>query len=204
VSGISERPVQRCFRGICAWSKRTKFRPCPSAKDSVVLRFNFQRLEVFTFCRHAFAEHSTYCHQSPLACTIAGSWAYAYFLDTVVGKSELVYMLKGRGVRTDHCRTSFLRRRDLLRLLLPLERVKLRLPTNSMIMRNKCLSGSNHSNLEVRLRCHTVLQAAVRSTNTTPAFLAEDLSAMFCMLHQQDDLMYGRPPVSKAHLYLRE
>ena len=41
---------------------------------------------------------STSC-QSPSACMIARSSAYAYFVETVVGRSE-VYMLR-RGARTD-------------------------------------------------------------------------------------------------------
>jgi len=61
------------------------------------------------------------------------SSAYAYFLETVVGRSEM-WMLKRRGARTDPCVTTFLRRRDLLLLLFPVVRVNLRLLTISMIM----------------------------------------------------------------------
>ena len=58
-------------------------------------------------------------------------------------------MVKSRGAKADPCRTPFLRRRNLLRLLLPVVRVKLRLPTSSMIMRTMCLSGRNRSSLQV-------------------------------------------------------
>ena len=74
---------------------------------------------------------STAC-QSPSACMIARSSAYAYFLEMVVGKSEML-MLKRRGARTDHCGTPFLRRRNLLRLPFPVVRLKLRkLPLNRL------------------------------------------------------------------------
>ena len=50
------------------------------------------------------------------------------------------------------------------------------------ITRTMYLSGSNRSSLQVRPRCHTVLLAAVRSTNTAAAFfLAEKLSSMSCV-----------------------
>jgi len=54
---------------------------------------------------------------------IARSSAYAYFLEMVVGRSEM-YMLKRRGARTDICGTPFLRWRNL-RLLSFLMVVKL-------------------------------------------------------------------------------
>ena len=62
-------------------------------------------------------------------------------------------MLKRRGAKTDPCEMPFLRRRNLLRLLLPVVRVKLRLPTSSMITRTMCLSGNDRSDLQVRPRC---------------------------------------------------
>jgi len=37
--------------------------------------------------------------------------------------------------------------RNLLRLLLPVARMKLRLPTSSMIMWNMCLSGNNRRSI---------------------------------------------------------
>ena len=43
-----------------------------------------------------------------------------------------------------------------LRLLLPVVRMKIRLPTSFMIMQIMCLSVSNRSSLQVRSRCHTV------------------------------------------------
>jgi len=49
-----------------------------------------------------------------------------------------------------------LRRRNLLLLLFPVVRVKLRLLTISMIMWTMCLSRSNCSSLQVRPRCHAV------------------------------------------------
>jgi len=95
---------------------------------------------------------STVC-QPP--CMIARSSVYAYFLERVIGKSE-VYMWKRRGAKTDSFGKLFLRCRNLLHLLLLVIRVRLRLPTISMIMRTMCLSGRNRSNLQVRPRCHTV------------------------------------------------
>jgi len=58
---------------------------------------------------------------------IARSTASAYFLEAVVGKSE-VQMLKRRGARTDLWGTLFLRRGYLLCLPLAVIRVELRLP----------------------------------------------------------------------------
>jgi len=51
--------------------------------------------------------------QSPSACMIARSSAYAYFLEMVVGRSEML-MLNSRSTTTDPCGTPFLRRRNLL------------------------------------------------------------------------------------------
>ena len=76
----------------------------------------------------------------------------------------------------------FFRRRNLLRLLSPVVRVKLLFRTSSMITRTMCLSGRNLSSLQVRPQCQTVSYAAVRSTNTAPAFfLASKESSMFCV-----------------------
>ena len=45
-----------------------------------------------------------------------------------------------------------------------------------------CLSGRSLSSLQVRSRCQTVSYAAVRSTNTAPAFFfALKESSMFCV-----------------------
>jgi len=65
---------------------------------------------------------------SPWAWMSARSLAYAHFLETMAGRSE-IQMLKRCGARTDTCGTPFLRRRNLLRLPLALVRVKLWLPT---------------------------------------------------------------------------
>jgi len=70
---------------------------------------------------------STACH-SPSACMI-GRWsAYAYFLETMVGKSEM-QMLKRKGFRTDPCvdwRPHSTKRINLLRLPLSVVSVKVR------------------------------------------------------------------------------
>ena len=76
---------------------------------------------------------STAC-QSPSACIIARSSEYAYFLETVVGRSWM-QMLKRRGDRTDPCGMPFLMRPNLHRLLFPVVRVKLWLLT---------ISGNNY------------------------------------------------------------
>ena len=55
-----------------------------------------------------------------------------------------------KGVRTDSCGTPFMRGRNLLRLPLPVVRVKLRLPSISMMNRSDhALSGSYSSNWHV-------------------------------------------------------
>jgi len=56
-------------------------------------------------------------------------------------------MLKRTGATSDFYGTSFLRRRDLLHLLLPLVRVKLRLPTRFIIMQTMRLAVRNRSSL---------------------------------------------------------
>ena len=95
-----------------------------------------------------------------------------------------------------------MRRRNLLLLAFPVTRVKKCLPNISMIMWTMCLSCSNRSSLQVRPRCHTVSQAAVRSANTAPVFfVAKKLSSMPV---STGDLVYGRPPVSKTRLILWE
>jgi len=120
----------------------------------VVLSFSFQVWRYSpTVSMSLVSTPSTAC-QSSSACMIARSSAYAYFLE-VVGRSE-IEVLKRWGARTDPCGTLFLRRRNLLLLLFPVVRVKLRLSTISMIMRTMCLSESNCSSMQVRLQCHTV------------------------------------------------
>jgi len=65
-----------------------------------VLNFYFQVWEYSpTVAMSLLSTPYTAC-QSPSACMIARSLAYAYFIETVVGKSE-VWMLNGRGARTD-------------------------------------------------------------------------------------------------------
>ena len=43
----------------------------------------------------------------------------------------------------------------ILEVLLPVVSVKLQLPTSCIFMWTMCLSGSNHSSLQVRPQCHT-------------------------------------------------
>jgi len=122
----------------------------------VVLSFSFQVWKYsLTVAISLVSNTSTAC-QSPSACMIARSSAYAYVLETVVSRSSM-WMLKRRGARTDPCGTPFLRRRNLLLMPFPVVRVKLRLLNISMIMWFMCLSGSNCSSLQVRQRCHAVL-----------------------------------------------
>jgi len=59
-------------------------------------------------------------------------------------------MWKRKGAKTDPCGTPLLRRRNLLRLPFAAVRVKLQLPTSSMIMWNMRLSGINRSNLQIQ------------------------------------------------------
>jgi len=151
------------LRGIWARSRRAGFRCWSwlSALASLLLRWKTANI-VFAVLSFSFqvwryspsvtmsllSAPSTAC-QSPWACMIARSSAYAYFLEMVVGRSE-IYMLNSRGARTDLCGTPFLRRRNLLLWPFPVARVKLRLPTISMIMWTMCLIGSNCISLQVR------------------------------------------------------
>jgi len=64
--------------------------------------------------------------------------------------------LNSRGARTDPCGTPLLRRRNLLLWLFLVVRLRLRLPTISIIMWIMCLPGRNRRSLQVRPRCHTV------------------------------------------------
>jgi len=90
----------------------------------VVLIFNFQIWKYLPIvAKSLLSTPSTAC-QSPSACMIARSSAYTYFLaETVFDKSEVWILKKG------------VQRRILLLLLVLVVRVKLRLPTRSMIMR---------------------------------------------------------------------
>jgi len=65
-------------------------------------------------------------------------------------------MFKRRGASPDPCRTPILRLGNLFRLPLAMERVKMQLPTSSMVKRNTRLSGSNHSNLQVQAALNAV------------------------------------------------
>jgi len=68
----------------------------------VVLSFRFQVWWYSpTVAMSLLSTHSTAC-QSPSASIIVWSSAYVYFLETVVGKSEML-MLKRRDARTDPC-----------------------------------------------------------------------------------------------------
>ena len=163
----------------------------------VVLSFSFQVWR-YSPTVALVSTPATACH-SPSACMIARSSAYAYFLETVVCRS----MLKRRGAKTDPCGTPFLRCRNLLFLPFPvLGRVKLRLPTISMIMRTMCLSGSNCSSLQVRPWCHSVVGCCEVDKHSSGLLVSR--KAILDVLCQQNDLVYGRPPVLKAHLLPRE
>ena len=93
--------------------------------------------------------------QSFEVCINARSSAYAYFWEIVEGRSY-VQMLKRRGAKTDPCGRPFRKRRNLLRLLSPMERVKLLFRISSIIIWIMCLSGTSLSSLQVRPRCQTV------------------------------------------------
>ena len=73
-------------------------------------------------------------------------------------------------VRVNSCRTPFIRHLNLLLRWVPVVRVKLQLYISSIIRFSICLSGTNRNSLQERQWCHTVSYAAVKSTNTTPAF----------------------------------
>ena len=90
----------------------------------VVLSFSFQVWRYSPSVAMSLLSTPSTASQSPSACMIAWSSAYAYFLETVAGRSE-VKMLNRRGARTDPCGTPFLRRRNLLLWPFPVVRVKL-------------------------------------------------------------------------------
>ena len=142
-----------------------------------LLSFNFKVWRYSpTFAMSLLSIPSTAC-QWPSAYMITRSSAYAYSLGTVVGRSE-VQVLKRRGARTNPCGKSFLRRRNLLRLPLPVW-VMLRLPTRSIITRTMYVSGSNRSRLQMRPWCHAVSWAA-RQTQLPPS-LPKSLLEVFCL-----------------------
>ena len=85
-------------------------------------------------------------------------------------------------MKTNTWETPFLRRRNLLCLLSSVVRLKLLFRISSEMIRTMCLFGRSLSSLQVRLRWQTVPYAAVRSTNTAPAFfLASKESSIFCV-----------------------
>ena len=91
-----------------------------------------------------------------------------------------MYIINKRGTRTNPCDRPFSRRRKLLWLSQPVVGVKLRLQTSFMIIEILRLSGRRCITMQVRPRCHTVSQAAVKSTNTAAAFSsAEKLFSIF-------------------------
>jgi len=134
-------------------------------------------LQVFTYGCLVFAQHSFHCLSISISmhdcqiigmCIVCGDGVWQ-FRDVDVKK----------GFQDESLWDAVLEASQPALLPLPVVRVKLRLPTISMIMRTVCLSGKNRTSLQVRLRCHAVSQAAVRSSNTSPAFfLAAKLSTM--------------------------
>jgi len=90
----------------------------------------------------------------------------------------------------------------MLHLPLLVVRVKLRFPSSSMIMRIMCQSGSNCSSLEVRPGCHAVEDCCEIDEHRSGFLLSR--KDILNVLSQQGDLIYGRPPVSKARLFLWE
>jgi len=72
-------------------------------------------------------------------------------------------MWKRKGAKTDPCGVRLLRHRNLLRLPLAAVRVKLQLPTSSMIMRNMRLSGINRSNLQIQAALTAVTDVITES-----------------------------------------
>jgi len=92
-------------------------------------------------------------------------------------------MLNRSGVNKDLSGTPFLRCCNLFSLLLPVVRMKLRLPTSSMIMQTLSLSRSS-------------------LTNTALVFFLAELTLNG--LHQQGDLIFVLTPVSKSRPLLLE
>ena len=120
-------------------------------------------------------------------------------LEIMEGRSYM-HRLKSRAAKTDPCKTPFFRFRSLLGLLSPVVKVKFLFRTGSLIIWTMCLSARSLRSLQVRLRCQTVSYAAVRSTNTAPAFFC--LKRILDALRKQNDLVCGRLSVSKSSLFL--
>jgi len=66
-----------------------------------------------------------------------------------------------------------------------------------------CLSGSNRSSLQVRPRVPYGVVGCCEVNKHSSGRLSS-WKAIFNVLYQQGDLVYGRPPVSEAHLLQRE
>ena len=84
--------------------------------------------------------------------------------------------------KTDPCATPFFRRRSLLGLLSPVDRVKLLFRISSMIIRTMCLSGRSLSSCrrgQSARQCHK--QLPDQQTSHRPAFFASKVSSMFCV-----------------------
>ena len=104
-------------------------------------------------------------------------------------------MLKRRGARTDPCGTPFLRRRNLILLPFPVVRVKLRLPTISTIM--SIMQEFQQLAGEAGVPYSIVGSCEVDKQSSGLLFNPKAILDVPC---QQGDLVYGRPPVSKARL----
>jgi len=93
-------------------------------------------------------------------------------------------MLKEKGAKTDPCGTPFLKRGNLLRLLIVVVRAKLRLPTSAMIKRTMDLTCSNRSNFQV----HAALTAVTDVIKEIVCFIIVSLfftvgSVKFLQVH---------------------
>ena len=74
-----------------------------------------------------------------------------------------------------------------------------------MIILTMCLSGRKLSILQVRPRCQTVSYAAVRLTNTTPAFFfSASKESSFCVSVSVEQLDPRLLPVSQPSLLFRK
>jgi len=91
---------------------------------------------------------------------------------------------------TDPCGMPFLWCRNLIHLPLLVVRVKLRLPTMSMIMRTTCLSGRQSQQLagEAMMPCSVTGSSEIDKLSSS---LLLSRKAVFDVLCQQGDLIYG-------------
>jgi len=109
-----------------------------------------------------------------------------------------------KGRQADPWGTPFLRRRNLLLLLFPMVRVKLLLPTISMIMWVDNVSIRQQSQQfagKVGVSYSFVGCCEVYKHSSDLPFSRKAILDVLC---QHGDLVYGRPPVSKARLLLWE